>query len=164
MTDRVQSSIGAAQHYGPRDANDGLPDVVSTMGIVRQAEVYFDFAQANAGLPVDNADVDSGVLVFPANTFIKAAYLEVSTAFTSGGSATLELGIEDVDGSTSDPDGLDTIAVAALTIGSWHVLDGAIVGDTVGNEDVQISIDDATAVFTAGIGRLVVEYILPTAG
>lgn len=163
MTDRVQSSIGAAQHYGPRDVNDGLDNVVSTMGIVRQAELYFDFAQANAGLPVTNADTDSGVLAFPANTFFKAAYLEVGTAFTSGGSATLELGIEDIDGTVADADGLDTIAVAALTAGSWHVLDGAIVGDTVGNEAVQLSIDDAIAVFTAGAGRLIVEYILPTA-
>ena len=164
MTDRVQSSIGAAQHYGPRDTNDGLPDVVSTMGIVRQAEVYFDFAQANAGLPVENANVDSGVLVIPAFSLIKNAYLEVSTAFTSGGSATLELGFQETDGSVIDADGIDTIAVAALTVGTWIVNDGALVGAVVGALDAQISIDDATAVFTAGIGRLVIEYILPTAG
>ena len=164
MTDRVQSSINVAQHYGPRDTNDGLTDVVSTMGLVRQAEIYFDFAQANAGLPVENANVDAAVLTIPANSFIKNAYLEVSTAFTSGGSATLELGFQETDGSVIDADGIDTIAVAALTVGSWTVNDGALVGAAIGTLDAQISIDDATAVFTAGVGRLVIEYILPTAG
>ena len=160
---RAQASIGSAQHYGPRETNVGLPSSVSTYGVVTQLEVYFDYAQANAGLPTANAEDDSGTLVIPAGSFIKSAYLEVSTAFTSGGSATLELGVEDVDGSSNDPDGLDTIAVAALTAGSWTVCDGALVGDTVGAVDVQLSIDDATAVFTAGVGRLVVEYIAPTA-
>lgn len=163
MTDRVQSSQGTAQHYGPRDTNDGLDNSVSTMGLTQQRELYFDFAQANAGLPVTDADEDAGVLVIPANSIVTAAYLEVSTAFTSGGSATLELGIETVAGGTVDANGLDTIAVAALTALSWTVLDGAIVGATVGTADVQISIDDATAVFTAGQGRLIVEYIVPTA-
>jgi hypothetical protein len=122
-----------------------------------------DFEEVNAGLPTVNADVDAGVLVIPANAFVVRAYLEVGEAFTSGGSATLELGVEGVDGSTVDADGLDTIAVAALTAGSWAVLAGAIVGATVGTADVQISVDDATATFTAGKGRLIVEYIEPTA-
>ena len=163
MTDRVQASIGAAQHYGPRDANDSLDNSVSTMGLTQQRELYFDFEQANAGIPVINADTDAGTLVIPANSIVTNAYLEVSTAFTSGGSATLELGVETTAGGTVDANGLDTLAVAALTALSWHVLDGAIVGATVGTADVQISIDDAVAVFTAGVGRLIVEYIVPTA-
>lgn len=160
---RVQSSQGSAQHYGPRETNIGLDNSVSTYGIKLQRELYFDFEQANAGLPTTDADEDSGVLIIPANSLIVAAYLEVSTAFTSGGSATLELGLQTVAGGTVDADGLDTIAVAALTVTSWHVLDGALVGATVGTADTQISIDDAVAVFTAGIGRLIVEYIEPTA-
>lgn len=161
---REQSSIGSAQHYGPRAANTGLDNSVSTYGLVQQRELYFDYEQANAGLPTTDADTDAATLVIPANSFIKSAYLEVSTAFTSGGSATLELGVQGTDGSTVDADGIDTIAVAALTVGSWTVCDGALVGATVGTADVQLSIDDAVAVFTAGVGRLVVEYILPTAG
>lgn len=159
---REQASVGAAQYFGPRVTNEGLPDTVSTYGIVKQLEVFFDFAEANAGLPTEDADTDAGTLTLPANSFIKNAYLEVGTAFTSGGSATLELGTQEVDGSVIDADGLDTLAVAALTIGSWHVLDGALVGATVGTLESQISIDDATAVFTAGTGRLIVEYIEST--
>ena len=163
MTDRVQASIGAAQHYGPRDTNDGLNNSVSTYGVVQQRELYFDFSQANAGIPTVNADTDAGTLQIPANSLVKAAYLEVDVAFISGGAATLELGVETVAGGTVDADGLDTLAKAVLTTKSWHVLDGAIVGATVGTVAVQISIDDAIAVFTAGTGRLIVEYIVPTA-
>lgn len=162
MGDRVQSSQGAAQYYGPRVTNEGLPDSVSTYGLVKQLELYMDFAEVNAGLPTVNADVDAGVLVIPANAFIKSAYLEVGVAFTSGGSATLELGVEDTDGSVNDADGLDTLAVAALTARSWHVLDGVLVGATVGAVDVQVSIDDAIAAFTAGTARLVIEYVEST--
>jgi hypothetical protein len=160
---REQASINAAQHYGPRETNTGLDNQVSTYGLTRQRELYFDFEQANAGLPTANAEDDAGTLTIPAGSLVKSCYLEVSTAFTSGGSATLQLGVQGTDGSTVDADGLDTIAVAALTAGSWTVCDGALVGTTVGTADVQISIDDAVAVFTAGVGRLVVEYVEPTA-
>jgi len=160
---REQSSIGASQNYGVRETNEGLPDTVSTYGLVKQLELYMDYAQVNAGLPTLDADTDAGTLVIPANSLLVRAYLEVGTAFTSGGSATLELGVETVAGGVIDANGIDTIAVAALTVGSWTVCDGALVGATVGTVDVQVSIDDATAAFTAGRARLVVEYIEPTA-
>ena len=156
---RVQSSQGTAQHYGPRESNEGLDNSVSTYGIVQQRELYFDFEQANAGIPVANADDDAGTLVIPANSIITAAYLSVGTAWASVGSATLSLGVEDTDGSTNSAVGLDTLAKAALLVNTWHVLDGALVGATTGTVDVQISIDDATAVFTTGTGRLIVEYV-----
>ncbi len=161
---RVQSSQGSAQHYGPREANTGLPDSVSTFGVTKEVEIFFDFEQTNAGLPTENADVDAAVKLIPANSFIKAAWLEVDTAFTSGGAATLELGFQQADGTVIDADGIDTIAVAALTAGSWTVNDGALVGTAIGANAAQISIDDATAVFTAGSGRLIVEYFLPFSG
>lgn len=160
---RQQSSIGVPQHYGPRESTVGLPHSVSTYGPTRIMEVVFDYLDANAGIPVLDSDEDAAVLRIPANSLIKAAYLHVTTAFTSAGSATLQLGTEDIDGSVDDADGLDTLAVAALTEGSWHVLDGALVGATSGVEDLQVAIDDAVAVFTAGKARLVVEYMPPTA-
>jgi len=156
---REQASIGAAQHFGPREANEGLDNSVSTYGVVQQRELYFDFAQANAGLPTENADTDAATLLIPANSIIVRSYLSVGTAWLSAGAATLELGVQGTDGSTVDADGIDTIAKAALTVNAWIVNDGALIGATVGTADVQISIDDAIAVFTAGTGRLVVEYI-----
>ena len=158
---REQASIGAAQHYGVREANTGLPQTVATYGLVRQLEVYVDYVQVNAGLPTANADDDQGTLKIPAGSLIRTAYFVVGTAFTSGGSATLELGLEDTDGTVNDADGLDSLAVAALTAGSWHVLNGALVGAVSGTAAAQVSVDDATATFTAGTGRLVVEYMEP---
>ena len=160
---REQASIGASQNYGPRVTNEGLPDTVSTYGVVRQLEMYVDFEQVNAGLPTLNADTDAGVLVVPAGSLVKNAYLEVGDAWTSAGSAVLNIGSETVAGATLDADGFDTLAKAVLTVGAWITLDGALVGATIGTVDAQISMDDATAVFTAGTGRLIVEYIVPTA-
>ena len=160
---REQASIGAAQHYGPRTDNAGLPHTVSQYGPYKVQEVRFDYEDANAGLPTANANTDAGTLIIPANSIITRAYLHVTTAFTSGGSATLELGTQNNAGSAVDADGLDSLAVAALTANSWHVLDGALIGATVGTSDVQVSIDDATATFTAGVARLIVEYVQPSA-
>lgn len=160
---REQSTIGAAQYYGARTTKNGLPNTVGRVGLVTEVELHVNFTQVNAGLPVDNADVDAAVLTIPANSLIKRAYFEVGTAFTSTGSATLELGVQTVTGGTVDADGLDTIAVAALTAGSWLELDGTLIGITVGTAAVQISIDDAVEVFTAGTGRLVVEFIAASA-
>lgn len=160
---RSISSIGVPQQYGPRETTVGLPHCVSTYGPTRVMEVVFDYLDANEGLPRLNSDSDAAVLRIPAGSLIKAAYLHVTTAFTSAGAATLQLGTEDIDGSVDDADGLDTLAVAALTAGSWHVLDGVLVGATAGVEDVQIAIDDAVAAFTAGKARLIVEFMPPAA-
>lgn len=157
---REQSTIGASTNYGERVTNEGLDSsVASQVGLVYQRELKFNFTQANAGLPTVNADVDAAVLVVPANSLLVRAYLQVTTAFTSGGAATLELGLQDTAGVAIDADGIDTIAVATLTANSWTTCDGALVGATTGTADAQISIDDATAAFTAGEGRLIVEYI-----
>lgn len=159
---REQASIGSAQHYGPKFTNEGLPDTVSTYGLVKQLEIYIDFAEANAGLPVEDADTDAGTLTLPANSFIKAAYLQVGTAWTSTGSAVLNIGTQTVAGATINAVNIDTLAKSVLTANAWLVLDGALVGATVGTAESQISIDDATEVFNAGTGRLIIEYIEST--
>jgi hypothetical protein len=158
---RVLNSIGVPQVYGPQNSTEGLPASVSTYGHIKQLVITFDYADVNDGLPRLNSEVDASVLRIPANSYIKSALLYVQDAFTSGGSATLQLGSEDVDGSADDADGLDSLAVAALTVNSWHTLDGALVGASSGDEDVQVAIDQATADFTAGKGVLVVEYVPP---
>lgn len=160
---REINSIGVVQNYGPRSAPDNVPYTNSTYGPVRVLEVVFDYADANAGLPTINAENDASVLPIPANSLIKSAQLHVTTAFTSDGAATLELGTQETDGTVIDADGLDSLAVAALTVNSWHVLDGALVGATSGTVDSQIAIDDGTAVFTAGEARLLIEYVPPVA-
>lgn len=100
----------------------------------------------------------------PAGSFITSASLIVTSAFTSGGSATLTIGAYQQDGTTVDADGIDaTVALAALAANKGVACDGALVGGTatVGAADVYIEANYGTAAFTAGEAKLVIEYIEP---
>lgn len=99
----------------------------------------------------------------PAGSYIKSASLLVETAFTSGGAATLTIGLQEADGSAIDADGIDAaVAKAALAANLAVACDGALVGGTaLVQADAYISMIYGTAVFTAGKGKLVIEYITP---
>ena len=100
----------------------------------------------------------------PAGSYITGASLIVTTAFTSGGSATLTVGTYQQDGTAVDADGIDaTIALAALAANKAVACDGAAVGGTatVGANDVYVEAIYGTAAFTAGEAKLVIEYIEP---
>ena len=100
----------------------------------------------------------------PAGSYITGASLIVTTAFTSGGSATLTVGTYQQDGTVVDADGIDaTIALAALAANKAVACDGAAVGGTatVGANDVYVEAIYGTAAFTAGEAKLVIEYIEP---
>ena len=100
----------------------------------------------------------------PAGSYITSASLIVTTAFTSGGSATLTIGTYQQDGTVVDADGIDaTIALAALAANKAVACDGAAAGGTatVGANDVYIEAIYGTAAFTAGEAKLVIEYIEP---
>lgn len=98
----------------------------------------------------------------PAGSYITGAHLVVTTAFTSGGSAALNIGLYNAAGSAIDADGIDaTIAVADLAANKAVVCNGALVGGTatVGAANAYVSWDYDTAAFTAGAAKLVIEYI-----
>lgn len=98
----------------------------------------------------------------PAGSYITNAWLVVETAFTSGGSATLTIGTYESDASVIDADGIDaTVAVAALTANKAVACDGAQVGGTatVGTADAYVQMIYGTAAFTAGAGKLIIEYV-----
>lgn len=98
----------------------------------------------------------------PAGSYITGAHLIVSTAFTSGGSATLTVGSYTQAGAAVDADGIDAaIALAAIGADKAVACDGAAVGGTatVGGADVYIEAIYGTAAFTAGEAKLVIEYI-----
>ena len=100
----------------------------------------------------------------PAGSYITSASLIVTTAFTSGGSATLTIGTYEQDASVVDADGIDaTIAVADLVANKAVACNGAAVGGTatVGGADVYVEAIYGTAAFTAGEAKLVIEYIEP---
>ena len=100
----------------------------------------------------------------PAGSYITGAHLIVTTAFTSGGSATLTIGTYTQAGVAVDADGIDAaIALAALGADKAVACDGAAVGGTatVGGADVYVEAIYGTAAFTAGEAKLVIEYIEP---
>jgi hypothetical protein len=98
----------------------------------------------------------------PANAVIVDSHLIVDTAWTSGGSATLGIGLYTAAGATIDVDGIDaTIAVATLAADAVVPNDGALADGTqnVGAADAYVGTLYATAAFTAGSATLVIEYI-----
>ena len=98
----------------------------------------------------------------PAGSYITGAHLVVTDAFTSGGLATLNVGLYTAAGVAIDADGIDaTIAVADLAANKAVACNGALVGGTatVGTADAYVSWDYDTAAFTAGAAKLVIEYI-----
>jgi hypothetical protein len=118
-------------------------------------------------VPTTDAPVDKKVSI-PSGAYIESATLVVTTAFTSGGSATLDLGLmtDDNDGtySTKDDDGIDAaIGVAALTADASIACNGALIGTTVTDSNtlpMPISYGYGTAAFTAGVAELVIKYKL----
>ena len=100
----------------------------------------------------------------PAGSYITSASLIVTTAFTSGGSATLTIGTYTQAGAAVDADRIDAaIALAAIGADKAVACDGAAVGGTatVGGADVYVEAIYGTAAFTAGEAKLVIEYIEP---
>jgi len=100
----------------------------------------------------------------PAGAYIRAATFNPTADWTSGGAATLTIGLGESDGaSVIDADGIDaTVAIAALQAVDVVACDGALVGGAlpVGTADAYVYFTTGTAAWTAGAGRLVIEYIV----
>ena len=92
----------------------------------------------------------------------------MDTAFTSGGSATLDLGLMNDDGdgtySTLDDNGIDAaLAVASLVADARVACNGAQVNTSPANSadatlPTVFSYGYNTAAFTAGRGRLIIKW------
>ena len=140
---------------------------LSTMGDEKQAV----FTITGTDLTSSDAVLETHPSVgIPDGAHIISATLYITTAFTSGGSATLTIGLmhDDGDGTFSvlDADGIDaTIALTAIdAIGDHVACDGALVGSAAvaiagtGDRPVYVSAKYATAAFTAGVAELVIKY------
>ena len=103
----------------------------------------------------------SDTVVIPNGARITKAEMYVITAFTSGGSATLELGTIRTDRSTTyDADGfVAATAVASLTAGATIAGSGALVNTTLANDGL-LTATVRTANFTAGRARLRVFWTM----
>lgn len=131
-------------------------------GDISVAEAVFLYTDLNA---FGTDTVLSDTLALPDGARVKSATFYVETAFTSGGSATLKFGLLRSDRSTAyDDDGLiAATAVASLTAGATITGSGALVNTTLANDGL-LTATAGTANFTAGKGRLRVEYYIASAG
>lgn len=141
-------------------------------GTTKKAGEFEDFPKGNehyieAQLDLETLGTSTGTvflsdtLRLPATAYLLRAEIFVETAFTSGGSATLTLGLYDTDRTTAyDADGIDaTVAVAALTAGATITCDGALINTRLANNTpCLLSATVGTAAFTAGKGFLRVWY------
>lgn len=125
---------------------------------VEKEVLVYKIADATALGNTDTAAPVADEAYLPAGSIILKALFVVDTAFTSGGSAVLDLGLKQAAGTNIDDDGLDAaIAVASLTANAGINGDGALVGTKLANDSYIMATYD-TAAFTAGAGRLIVEY------
>lgn len=121
----------------------------------------FDIADATELGDTDTAAVAGDAAFIPAGAIVKDAYFVVDTAFTSGGTAVLDLGLKEADGTNIDDDGIDA-AVALGVIDADDdvvVADGALVGTRLAKDSYVMATYD-TAAYTAGAGKLVIKYVV----
>jgi hypothetical protein len=105
-------------------------------------------------------------VVIPAGALIRRATLITEVAFTSGGSATLNLGLKKISDDTElDHDGIDaTIALTAIdAVGETVTCDGALVAGVALTADAYLVADYDTAAYTAGRAKLIIEIVMPDA-
>lgn len=119
--------------------------------------------QIVGGSEIKDSDVSAQLVygvTIPANALLESAKLFVTTAFTSGGSAVLDIGTYLASAGTAvDDDGIDSaIAVATLADNAVVTCDGALIGTVLASAQ-KIGVSYDTAAFTAGEAFLVVEYI-----
>lgn len=167
----IKLASGTANNwYGPRTKVEDnlLAGEIKTSGRRREVRMVIKGTAVPSAVTYENS-VGKPQASIPAGAYIESARLIVTTAFTSGGLATLTIGTYyDNSGSlgTLDADGIDAaIAVAALTDLTQIACDGAqvnaVLAATAG--DYKLGVSYGTAAFTAGEAELVVTYIVPEA-
>ena len=109
----------------------------------------------------DTAAAAGDEAFIPSGAIIKDAYFVVDTAFTSGGAATLDIGLKSLDAGTVNTDVVDAaIALTAIDAANDVIAcNGSAIGTRLAG-DRAISVTYNTAAFTAGAGKLVVKYVL----
>lgn len=103
-------------------------------------------------------DFNNGEDAFiPAGSFLKSASLFATTTLVGGTS--IDLGFKTAAGAAIDADGIVDAATLA-EINAGHVCDGADIGTVIdASNDAYVSVSVVTGTFTAGVAKLVLEYI-----
>lgn len=155
LTQRYGTSQGVATNLGSPAQSGALKELV----------IDITASKLNAHTVADDYFGGSPDVAIPSGSQIVSATLYVTTAFDSGGSATLDLGFLKADGTELDYNGIDaTIAETAIdAIGDVITCDGALVGGALLTDDAYPSYGVNTATFTVGQGKLVIKYFKPVA-
>ena len=138
--------------------NKGRGGVVGTgqyVGRTKWARAYYDFATDGGAV---GAIVLRGDKV-PSGAIVLSTLIKVESNVTSGGAATVSLGI----GSATDVRAAATLATAP-SLAAAATLNGAITRNTapgVLTEDEDVTATVAVAALTAGRFSVLVEYIEP---
>jgi hypothetical protein len=121
-----------------------------------------DLTLTSLGTTFTSTNIDLNNPFIPAGSLIKRADLVMTTAATSGGSATLTIGTYNASGSAIVAAGIDSaVALTAIdAIGETVRCDGTHT-TTAGYiaENAYIGAIYATAAYTAGVGKLYIEYV-----
>lgn len=144
--------------FGAKEAEPAHGGEYQWDGPLTTVEFDIDFDRLEA---YGTATFLSDTVTIPNGVRLEKAELYVETAFTSGGSATLDLGLYDTDRATAyDADGIDAaIPVGSLTAGARIQCDGALVGTTLANNTPSlVAATVGTANFTAGKAKLRLYY------
>jgi hypothetical protein len=151
------NSDGLVVGFGTRDSKNDSGSTVETKGNVEIFQMVLDFD--NLPTAVGTAPNTKSIPI-PAGAVINDAVLQVLTAFDAAGSATLTIGLKELDGTAIDADGIDAaIALTAIDAdGDTIQCDGALVGTDIGTADGYIAVAVGTGPYTAGQAVLTIEY------
>ncbi len=154
-----RNADGLEQAYGREQGVASTTGTVHMEGGLHKALVTLDFT--DLPLAADGiARLDPlPVALFPKDIVIESATIKVDVAFTSGGAATLDLGLQEEDGTEIDNNGL----FAAVTVASMNSVGDVVVGggaliNALTSERGVIVADVGTADFTAGRAAIEIVY------
>ena len=165
---------GLVVGYGTHSTDNDVMAVTGDSGTIRTYVIEMPDAELLEDTDiVTTASLPQQSVVIPRGSYITSAVFSVTVGFTSGGSATLDIGTYEAGGdgsSTGDDvaDGIDAdIALSAMNeIGDVVTCNGVLVAGAlpvgkVSDSDVIVVFGFEEAVFTAGAGVLTLVVVVP---
>lgn len=159
---------GLVQRFGV-ERSAQIQEGVSTRGVKNYLVVKLEDATALVDTLSTSTPPAEDAPFVPAGSIVTNAWFVATTDFTSGGAATLDIGFTTSTGALIDADGIDAdIALAKLVDGAGtgvvncdgaYVANGAGDGQQVLTNNAYVGFSYETAVYTAGAGTLILEYI-----
>lgn len=145
---------GVVRHYNTRAIDESRGGAEQSDGRSKTVEYVFDYDN----LPTNAQDGQLTRLI-PAGCVVESAVLDVIEDFTtSGGTATMDIGLTEPDGTAIDADGLVAAAAEADLVAGAHIVGaGALVGANIGSADGQVDVTPSDTL-TAGKGRILLKY------